>query len=132
MTTSKPIDIEKRVGQYVALRDKIKAEDDAHKERMKPARALLEQLNGALLQHLIDIGAENVRTASGTVSRRMERSASLSDPDAFMRFVIGNEAWDLLDRKANKTAVFDFIEENKEAPPGVSTSVTYVVGVQRK
>jgi hypothetical protein len=49
-----------------------------------------------------------------------------------MRYVIGNEAWDLLDRKANVKAVEDFIEENDLAPPGVNFSTTYVVGVRRK
>jgi len=46
--------------------------------------------------------------------------------------VIGSEAWDLLDRKANVTAVSDFIEENNAPPPGVNFSTTYVVGVRRK
>jgi len=75
---------------------------------------------------------ESVRTDTGTVYRTEKKSASLADPDAFMRYVIGNEAWDLLDRKANVKAVEDFIEENDLAPPGVNFSTTYVVGVRRK
>jgi hypothetical protein len=125
------LDIAKRVGQYIQLRDLIKREDDAHKERMKPKRELLEQLNGVLLGLVDQAGGESVRTEAGTVYRTEKKSASLADPDAFMRFVISSEAWDLLDRKANATAVFDFIAENNAPPPGVNANVAYVVGVRR-
>lgn len=125
------VDINKRVDQYVKLRDHIKQLDDEHKEKMKPFKETLEKLNAVLLDHLIKINGDSVRTEAGTVYRTAKKSASLADPDAFMRFVIGNEAWDLLDRKANVTAVADFIEENQETPPGVNFTTTYVVGVRR-
>lgn len=131
MSADPRLDISKRVDQYVALRDKIKKLDDEHKEKMKPYREVLEKLNGVLLEHLNQIGGDSVRTEAGTVYRTAKKSASLADADAFMRFVIGNEAWDLLDRKANVTAVADFIEENNAAPPGVNFSTAFVVGVRR-
>lgn len=125
------LDIDKRVSQYIQLRDMIKREDDAHKERMKPKRELLERLNGVLLELVNQAGGNGVRTDYGTVYRTEKKSASIADGDAFMRFVIGNEAWDLLDRKANVTAVQDFIEENKAPPPGINFNTTFVVGVRR-
>ena len=131
MSAPVKLDISKRVDQYVRLRDQIKKLDDEHKEQMKPYREALDKLNSVLLSHLIDIEGDSVRTQAGTVYRTAKKSASLADPDAFMRFVIGNEAWDLLDRKANVTAVADFIEENEATPPGVNFSTTYIVGVRR-
>lgn len=125
------VDISKRVEQYIQLRDEIKRREDEHKEKMKPFKEALEKLNGILLDHLNVINGESVKTGSGTVYRTSKKSASLADPDAFMRFVIGNEAWDLLDRKANVTAIADFIEENQSAPPGVNFSTTFIVGVRR-
>jgi hypothetical protein len=125
------VDINKRVQQYVKLRDEIKRMDDEHKEKLKPYKDTLEKLNAVLLQHLININGDSVRTEGGTVYRTAKKSASLADPEAFMRFVSANEAWDLLDRKANVTAVADFIEENNETPPGVNFTTTYVVGVRR-
>lgn len=125
------VDIQKRVDQYVRLRDEIKRRDDEHKAAMKPFRETLEKLNNVLLSHLITINGDSVRTDAGTVYRTEKKSASLADPDAFMRFVVSNEAWDLLDRKANVTAVADFIAENDATPPGVNFSSTFVVGVRR-
>lgn len=126
------VDISKRVDQYVRLRDLIKTKEDEHKAALKPYKEMLDKLNSVLLDHLNTINGESVRTDTGTVYRTEKKAASLADPDAFMRYVIGSEAWDLLDRKANVTAVADFIEENNAPPPGVNFSTTYVVGVRRK
>jgi hypothetical protein len=124
--------INKRVAQYVKLRDHIKELDDAHKEKMKPYRQMLEELNASLLNHLNSIGAEAVCTDAGTVYSTAKKSASIADGDVFMKYVIEHQAWDLLDRKANVSAVADHIEEFHAAPPGVNYSVTYVAGVRRK
>jgi len=126
------VDISKRVDQYVRLRDLIKTKEDEHKAVLKPYKEMLEKLNSVLLDHLNTINGESVRTDTGTVYRTEKKAASLADPDAFMRYVIGSQAWDLLDRKANVTAVADFIEENNAPPPGVNFSTTFVVGVRRK
>ncbi len=129
--TDQHIDINRRVAQYVALRDKIKSMDEEHKTSMKPYRDLLEKLNNVLLQHLTSINANNASTEAGTVYRTQKRSASIADGDAFLRYVIENNAWDLLDRKANVTAAFDYAKENKQPPPGVNLSSRWEVGVRR-
>ena len=131
MASTPTVDISKRVGQYVKLRDEIKRLDDEHKLKMKVFRETLEKLNGVLLAHLNTINGESVRTDLGTVYRTEKKSASLADPDAFMRFVIDNEAWDLLDRKANVVAIADYIKEESSAPPGVNYSSRFEVGVRR-
>ena len=58
--------LELRVGQYVALRDKIREMEDAHKEAMAPAKATLEKLAGVLLAALNTINAESVKTDEGS------------------------------------------------------------------
>lgn len=128
---SAPLDLNKRVGQYVQLRDKIKELDDAHKEKMAPYRETLEQLNCALLAHLNNIGGDSVRTESGTVYKTEKKSASLADKSAFWAFVSTGGDWELLDWKANAPAVARYIEEHSALPPGVNYSVTHVVGVRR-
>lgn len=60
------------------------------------------------------------------------KSASLEDPQAFMNYVIENEAWDLIDRKANTKAVEDFIQSNNSPPPGVKFSDALTLGLRRK
>lgn len=126
-----PDNIDELCRQYVVLRDKIKEADDAHKDKTKNAREHLEKLNNKLLERLNDVGGDSVKTQSGTVYRSTKRSASIADGDAFRRFVIGGEHFDLVDWRANANAIDDFIKENDTPPPGVNFNQHFVVGVRR-
>lgn len=125
------IDVEMRVGQYVRLRDKIKELDDAHKESMKPYREMIETLGNMLLGHLNTVNAESIKTASGTFYKTTKKTASLEDPEAFMRFIIANNLFEMLDRKANVKAVDDYIQANQALPPGVKFTERIEVNVRR-
>lgn len=128
------VNIKGRVEQYLALRDKIKAFDDEHKEKMAPYREALEMLNEVLLNHLNQIKSDSASVNGvGTVYRTVKDSASLADASAFMDFVVENAQWDLLDRRANVTAVRDYMQANAgDLPPGVNFSRRFVAGVRRK
>lgn len=122
---------EHRTGQYVAVRDKIRETTARHEEELKPLVEVQNMLTAWFTEQLDKVGAKSVKTAQGTVYQSTSYSASLSDPKAFMDYVIANNAFDLLDRKANSTAVRDFIEVNKSEPPGVRLSARRTVGVRR-
>jgi hypothetical protein len=128
------IDIQKRVAQYIQLRDKITALKDEHKKVLEPYQEALDRLNEVLLDHLNEINSDSASVNGvGTVYRTAKASASLADASAFMDFVIEHRMWDLLDRRANVTAVQDYIRENDgELPPGVNFTRRYVAGVRRK
>lgn len=122
---------EKRTAQYVAVRDKIKEISERHAEELKPLVDLQNDLTAWFTEELSRVGAQSVKTGEGTVYQSTRYSASLSDPKAFMDYVIGNSAFDLLDRKANSTAVRDFIEQHKSEPPGCKLSAVRTIGVRR-
>lgn len=130
--TNAATDVNVRIAQYVALRDKIKALDDAHKKKMEPFREMLDQIGGLLLTHLQTVGGDSIATPSGTVYKTVKNSATIKDGKAFFDFVTQNNEWDLLDKKANVTAVMEFIEQHKATPPGVNFSAVITVGVRRK
>lgn len=136
-------DLNVRVSQYVRLRDKIKEIKDRHKAELKPFIETQAQLNALILGLLDQAGAESVRTDSGTAYKTLDRSATLADRSAFWEYVQAEQAWHLIDYKANVTAVADFIADKAEAaktdplvvpapPPGVNYSETWEVGVRRK
>lgn len=125
------VNIEERVKQYVSIRDKIRDMEEKHKEELAPYKQVLEGLNSVLLKHLLAVGGDSVRTAAGTVYRSERASATIADAEAFMDYVIKNNEFSLLDKRANKTAVADFVKDNNRAPPGVNYSVMHVVGVRR-
>jgi hypothetical protein len=124
--------INTRIEQFIKLRDLIKKENDEHAERMKAKTDLLKQLNNVILEHLNTAGVDSVAVRGvGTAYRNLKKSASIADGEEFKRFVIGTQAWDMLDWKANATQVADYVAVNNTAPPGVNFSTVVVVGVRR-
>lgn len=124
--------VDEAVELFVHLRDTIRKMEDVHKEKMKPFKDRLDQIAGLLQAHLDSTGADSVRTKYGTCSASVKYSTSLSDPEAFMAFVIDGQQWNLLDRKANLTAVKDYVNShNGNLPPGCNLTSIKTVGVRR-
>jgi len=48
-----------------------------------------------------------------------------------MKFVVDNNKFELLDRRANATAVKDYVAANNVLPPGCNLSAICTVGVRR-
>lgn len=124
--------INKRLDQFIQLRDKIEAENKAHDERMKPLKETLVKLHNILLEHLNTTGGDSVSVRGvGTFYRSTKGSASIADGDEFRRWVIGGEKWDIIDWKANSTKVGDYLTENNALPPGINYKRVTTVGVRR-
>jgi hypothetical protein len=117
---------------FVAVRDKLKAMDEAHELARKPWLEKKEKLSGWLLNFLETNGLDNAKTRHGTVHTTTRSSASLADAEAFMQYVIAHNEFDLLDRRANATAVKQFVKEHDgNLPPGVNLTSMVTVGVRR-
>lgn len=129
--TPVPTTVDKRVQQYVEVRDAIKAANEKHDAAIKPLVELQNLLTGWLQQFMETAGADNIKTPHGTCYNSTRYTASLADPEAFMTFVKANNLFDLIDRKANVTACRDYCEEKGTLPPGVNMSAIKTVGVRR-
>lgn len=122
---------EHRLVQYRKLEAKIKELADEHKKRMEPFSDAREKLRAHLLDMLNKSGQDSAKTTAGTVYKTTKQSASLDNPEQFKRHVIGSENWDLLDWKANITAVMDFALQNEgQLPPGVKITQKLDIGVR--
>jgi hypothetical protein len=124
-------ELDKRVGQYVALRDKIAAMKETHKQQLKPYSDGLEALNTWLLDQLNATGAKHIATSNGTIYRIIRVSASLADADVFWKYVLDNQEWRLIDRRANVSGVQLHINEKGDLPPGVNLNQYAEAGVRR-
>ena len=85
---------------------------------MKPYRKGLEDLDAILLKALQDQGAKSIRTPSGTVYQRIERSATIKDSRRSRSTSLPTKVWDLLDWRANKVAVFNHMEREGRRSTG--------------
>jgi len=124
------VDVDGCTALYLELRTTIARLNAELKEKLKPYQKGMQDLEGILLQVLQDQKAQNIRTKSGTVYQRTVRSATIKDKKAFSEFVIENGEYDLLDWKANKVQVFDYMKEHEAEVPGLNTSSHMAIGVR--
>jgi hypothetical protein len=126
------IDVEKRVEQYVKLRDKKAELVDKHKEELAPFNALMEAIEAEFTQVLNQSNVDNMKTGAGTVSISMKSNVSTADMNAFWTWIVTQGAFDMLDKKPNVTAITEYVKANGIAPPGVNYSTFQKIGVRRK
>lgn len=120
------------VGHYIGLRDQITALEAETKERvikLKEQQIVIEAwlLNQANLQ-----GVESFKTDHGTAYVKLSDFCSIADWDSTIQFIKEYEAWNLLNRAVNKTAVREYIDENNVPPPGVNFTQKKEIQVRRK
>lgn len=124
--------VDKRVDQYIRIRDALKVLEEKYETERAPLVEMQNLLTGWMMEFLDKAGASAVKTKYGTCHTSTRYTASLADPDAFMKFVIANNKFELLDRRANATAVRDYVAENKALPPGTNLNSIRTLGVRRK
>lgn len=128
--------LDQLVSDYLKMKDAIAAFDVKYEEKVGPVKALMNQVKEAILNTLNQTGQDSAKTAHGTAYKSVKTSATIEDQAAFRRHIIGSEAWDLVDWRANPTAVTTFINDEgnktKEPPPGVKYGTFTDVNIRRK
>jgi len=125
------IDLNKRVEQYIALRDRRKELEAKAKESVAPYKAAMEAIEAELLQHMNVTGASSIATPSGTAYQSVKQSATIRDGAAFRTWVVDNQQWGVVDWRANASAVFEYIKLQQHVPPGLNTSQYVAVNFRR-
>jgi len=133
MTDAVVTDLDRLVSVYVKIRDKKNELAAAFAEQEKELDGKLDTVKQALLEHCKATGTESVKTASGTFWRTQRKRFWTSDWDAMNRFIVENEAVDLLEKRIHQGNMKQFLEENPEVlPPGLNADSEYSITVRRK
>jgi hypothetical protein len=120
--------VDEYVAQYVKLRDYVKAKE----EELKPYTEAMDLIAAQLGQKMRDNGVESFKTEHGTAYKTQTLSVKTADKDAFVRYCIGEEKWDLVDFRPAKSGVEEFMAQNNDTPPpGVDVALVTNVRVRR-
>lgn len=123
--------MEQLVEKYIELRDmkaKLKAKFE---EKSSKLDAVMERIEGVILQQFNEAGVESMRTKAGTAYKQVRTSAGIADWDTTLDFVKGHEMWNMLERRVNKSAVEQYKDANGELPPGVNWREEVVINIRR-
>ena len=112
------------IGDLVAKHNEIKgyieAEDEAHKERMKPYREGLNAILATCGVMLQEQGQQNAKTEAGTAYLNHGLSVKVDNRETFLQFVADGHL-DFLDAGVLKDPVRDWLDKHQADPPGVKT-----------
>jgi len=111
-------------------RERIESDWKKHDDELMQEMKLLEQ---SMLTVCNDTNASSIRTESGTVIRSLKERFTTNDWDNFKKFILENQAVDLLERRIHQGNFKEFIAEHKDEglPPGVNVMREFTIVVRK-
>jgi hypothetical protein len=123
--------VEKAIGAYVKLREKKAQIEHRAKEEVRPVVETMDKLEAFLKEQADALGVQSFKTESGTAFLTTAERANVASWDDVLKFILENEAYDMLEKRVNKTAVRAYLEANKAVPPGVNYGTSIEVSVRK-
>lgn len=122
------VPLDKLVRIYMKMRTKL-SELDAEVEGIKEQQQLIKT---EIKDRMRSVGAKSMKTEYGTVSLTEKTRYYTQDWDSFKRFVIENDAVDLLEKRIAQTNMKLFLQENPAlVPPGLNSDTEIDVSIRK-
>jgi hypothetical protein len=133
MSETTELNLDELVKIYLTIRnerEKLKSGWEVKDGELEQEMKLLEQ---SMLTVCNDTNASSIRTESGTVIRSLKERFTTNDWDNFKKFVLDNEAIDLLERRIHQGNFKEFMAEHKDEglPPGVNVMREFTIVVRK-
>ena len=133
MSETPELNLDELVKIYLTIRnerEKLKSGWEVKDGELEQEMKLLEQ---SMLTVCNDTNASSIRTESGTVIRSLKERFTTNDWDNFKKFVLDNEAIDLLERRIHQGNFKEFMAEHQGEglPPGVNVMREFTIVVRK-
>ncbi len=127
------VNTEEVVKAYLAIRterERLLREYEAQDAKLKDD---LKKLESVLLDVCNTINADSIKTSLGTVMRKLNERYFCSDWDNFRKYVLENEAVELLERRIHQGNFKEHMTqiEGQGLPPGVNVMREYGITVRK-
>lgn len=126
-------DTDQLVEAYLGIRterEKLLREYEAADAKLKDD---LLKLEAVMLEMCNAVNADSIKTRHGTVMRKLNERFFCQDWDNFYKFVLDNEAVQLLERRIHQSNFKEFMRdhENDGLPPGVNVMREFGITVRK-
>jgi site-specific DNA-adenine methylase len=122
------VTLDKLVRIYMKMRASVQ-ELDAQIEAIKEQQ---QEVKNEIKDRMRTMGTKSMKTDSGTVSLIEKTRYYTQDWDSFKRFVIEQDALELLEKRISQTNMRTFLEENTAlVPPGLNSDTEFDVSVRK-
>ncbi len=131
--TVEEINLEELVKTYLRIRNEREKVEAEWKQFDAGLRSDMQVLESQMLVACNENNASSIRTASGTVMRRLNERYTVADGDAFRRFVMENGVPELFEQRIAQTNFKEFIADRKDEglPPGVNVMREFTIVVRK-
>jgi hypothetical protein len=110
------------INAYRQLREKKEEIVARHKEELGPVNDQMLKCLAWIQQQLQAQGLTNFKGESGIAFLQTDTSVTVKDREAFFTWVKENDLFQMLDARASKSVVIDYIEQFKAIPPGLGVN----------
>jgi hypothetical protein len=111
---------EEAATRYARVRNEITELDRKYKADKASLKEKLVLLENWFTMRAQEDGLESIKTSLGTAYWSSHQSATVASREDFFAFCKENDAWELVESRASKTAVRDHLETHGELPPGIN------------
>jgi len=130
--TDQTIPIDKLTRIYMKMRLAIQEVEREYDTKLEDLKAQQQQVKNAIKDQMLAAGTKSVRTDFGTVSLTEKTRFYTQDWDSFKKFVVEQDAVDLLERRIHQSNMGRFLEENPSlVPPGLNSDTEFDVSVRK-
>lgn len=121
------------ISKFVEIRDRRAQRKKEYQEADAEDKRRAEKLEAELLRRLNERGTDSTSSRKhGTAYRLTQTSCTVADWETFFHhFVLPNNNWDFLERRASKSAVEAYRNEHDDLPPGLNWKEIATIGVKR-
>ena len=123
--------VDEAIAHYLRLRAKKSQIEAEAKDKVAEIKEVMEKIEGWLQRQADAQGVTSFKTKAGTAFLTTSDFASVADWDAVLQWVVDQNAFDMFERRVNKSAVRGYIEANNAVPPGVNYGTRIDVSVRK-
>lgn len=125
------VTVDQAIAAYMKLRAKKSEVEARIKDEVAVIEAGMDKIEKWIKTQADTMGVTSFKTKHGTAFLTTKDYANVENWDATLNFIRQNEAYDMLNKAVNKTAVRGYIEQHKSVPPGVNYGTKIEVSVRK-
>ena len=127
------MNLEELVRDYIEIRTQREVLLAKYEEQDQELKEALKNIEVEMLDICNNTNADSIKTQHGTVIRKLNERFYCNDWDNFRKFVLENEAVELLERRIHQGNFKEFMSEREGdgLPPGVNAMREFGITVRK-
>jgi hypothetical protein len=123
---------DKLVKAYIKIRAARQQLLHTFEEQDNDLKAQQELVSEKLMDWCKEVGADSIKTAHGTVSRKVTTRYWPSDWGSMYEFIKEHEAFQLMEQRVHQTNMKKFLEDHPDLMPmGLNSDSRYTISVRK-